>query len=561
MQITNTGKFTVKISAITTSAPNISVAVPAMPYYLNTGTSLTINLSFAPTTAGAVSGSVTVISNAVNSPALLSVTGTGVLPVTTLPLAISTTSLPQGTAQSAYTATLTATGGQAPYMWSLASGMLPPGLTLQPAGSISGTPTTAGSFTFSVSARDAVGASVVKPLSISVVAAATTPVAYGNVGDPYEGATPPAATLISTCQTLAPTASYRLSRALAALTSANVCLQLTGPNTTIDLNGYKITGRITAPATNINGAHIFNGTIECAQFSDTGDNGCVWLYGDNRTATNQVRLHHLSVRNTAPCSRAIHIEWDAPGAYTGTYLLRLSNLNMNAASGPTCSRSFNVSIIGSDYVTAEFDHNDVTCPADSGACQGVVFYGTNNNRAHHNRIELLQNTTAETARGILCDKSDYCEIDENLVIANNNRAFRVRDSQHARIHDNVVQQITCCGASAVHLGDPDAGTNDLDAIIENNAFEVRDGLVLTIRSAFNAWFRNNTISCVGCSGSSNLARVRSGLSTSINLENNPSVTALPSPQIMVESGAAVAVCESGQAAGSGAITTSASCTN
>jgi hypothetical protein len=58
------------------------------------------------------------------------------------PLSIVTTSLPSGQVGTAYSATLAASGGTTPYTWSLTSGTLPAGLTLNAAtGAISGTPT------------------------------------------------------------------------------------------------------------------------------------------------------------------------------------------------------------------------------------------------------------------------------------------------------------------------------------------------------------------------------------------------------------------------------------
>lgn len=61
-----------------------------------------------------------------------------------VPLQITTTSLPNGQAGTAYSAKLTATGGTTPYSWSLTSGTLPAGLTLSATtGAITGTPTTA----------------------------------------------------------------------------------------------------------------------------------------------------------------------------------------------------------------------------------------------------------------------------------------------------------------------------------------------------------------------------------------------------------------------------------
>ena len=68
------------------------------------------------------------------------------------PLSITTTSLPNGAYNTAYSATISATGGVAPYTFSLdaASSPLPAGLALTTSnnqGVISGTPTTAGTFT------------------------------------------------------------------------------------------------------------------------------------------------------------------------------------------------------------------------------------------------------------------------------------------------------------------------------------------------------------------------------------------------------------------------------
>jgi hypothetical protein len=72
------------------------------------------------------------------------------------PLVITTASLPGAKYGVAYTQTLTASGGITPYVWSLASssGPLPIGLTLSPAGVLSGTPTAIGTFSFTVQVAD-----------------------------------------------------------------------------------------------------------------------------------------------------------------------------------------------------------------------------------------------------------------------------------------------------------------------------------------------------------------------------------------------------------------------
>lgn len=62
--------------------------------------------------------------------------------------------LPGATRESWYSTSLTARGGRAPYTWSRISGSLPPGLSLSSRGTISGTPTSTGTYTFTVRITD-----------------------------------------------------------------------------------------------------------------------------------------------------------------------------------------------------------------------------------------------------------------------------------------------------------------------------------------------------------------------------------------------------------------------
>jgi hypothetical protein len=64
---------------------------------------------------------------------------------------------------------LFASGGVQPYTWSVVAGALPPGLELpRRENTISGTPTTAGTFTFTVRVTDDLGAFSDKELSITI---------------------------------------------------------------------------------------------------------------------------------------------------------------------------------------------------------------------------------------------------------------------------------------------------------------------------------------------------------------------------------------------------------
>ena len=104
------------------------------------------------------------------------------------PLRITTRSFPDGTVGVPYAATVGANGGSAPYMWSIPAGTLPPGLTIG-GGLISGTPTAAGSFPFTVQVTDAGGAMATADLSIMIdappLAVATSSLPSGTVGAAY----------------------------------------------------------------------------------------------------------------------------------------------------------------------------------------------------------------------------------------------------------------------------------------------------------------------------------------------------------------------------------------
>jgi hypothetical protein len=107
-------------------------------------------------------GAVTLDTNNVNTCGVIS------CPIIT----VNPATLPNGAVGTAYNQTLSASGGTAPYVFSISSGALPGGLLLNPAtGAIIGTPTTAGTFTFTATATDASGCAGSRLYTISMSSA------------------------------------------------------------------------------------------------------------------------------------------------------------------------------------------------------------------------------------------------------------------------------------------------------------------------------------------------------------------------------------------------------
>lgn len=87
---------------------------------------------------------------------------------TATPPAIAADALPAGELGSAYNHALSASGGSSPYSWTVDSGNLAPGLTLDNNGVIQGTPTAAGTSQFTVRVTGDNGVSSTASLSLTV---------------------------------------------------------------------------------------------------------------------------------------------------------------------------------------------------------------------------------------------------------------------------------------------------------------------------------------------------------------------------------------------------------
>jgi hypothetical protein len=105
------------------------------------------------------------------------------------PISVTPLALPEGYVSSAYTVTLTAKGGTSPYTWALATGSVAPvGLKLSTTGILSGTPSVAKAYSFSVKVTDSAKKTNTVTLSLVVGAALTinsSALPEATVGTPY----------------------------------------------------------------------------------------------------------------------------------------------------------------------------------------------------------------------------------------------------------------------------------------------------------------------------------------------------------------------------------------
>lgn len=88
------------------------------------------------------------------------------------PLDFGPDTLTNGNVGIGYTRQFTASGGVSPYRFAITAGALPPGLTLGATGSLFGTPTTAGTYSFSVAVTDAVPQTATRQYTVTIAAPA-----------------------------------------------------------------------------------------------------------------------------------------------------------------------------------------------------------------------------------------------------------------------------------------------------------------------------------------------------------------------------------------------------
>jgi hypothetical protein len=194
---------TVVITAVSSSGSGFFEPGTSFPNHLTAtvnGGGVTVNsITYASPTSIALH--LTVAGNAFNGSRTITVTNpdgqsatsaAGILTVNAncLPITVAPATLPVGHNGVAYMQTFNSTGGTSPYQYSVTFGALPGGLTLSSAGQLSGLPSAAGTFNFTVTSTDSFGCTgniscAVQILSCPPIAVSPSRLPGGIAATPY----------------------------------------------------------------------------------------------------------------------------------------------------------------------------------------------------------------------------------------------------------------------------------------------------------------------------------------------------------------------------------------
>jgi hypothetical protein len=182
------------LSITTTSLPSPSIGVPystavtaagGTPPYSWTVSAGSLPPGLSLSSSGAITGTAsaqgtyrfTVQATDGSTPTPLTATAALTLSVSVPPLVVTTTAIPNAMLGASYGASLAASGGTAPYTWSIIGGSFPAGLTLSSTGAITGTPSAQGSSTFTVQVVDSTSPTL---MAHTVLSIAVFPTAAGT---------------------------------------------------------------------------------------------------------------------------------------------------------------------------------------------------------------------------------------------------------------------------------------------------------------------------------------------------------------------------------------------
>ncbi len=293
-----------------------------------------------------------------------------------VPVSVATPAAQAGTVNTATSLQMSATGGTSPYTWT-ATG-LPTGLSIDPStGKIAGTPTTAGPYSVTVTAKDALGATGTTSFSWSINAS-VTPVSVTDPGS-RTGTVGTATTLDVTASGGTAPYTWTATGLPAGLTITSSTGKITGTPTTAGSSSVTVTATDAAGATGttsftwtINpaavcaGQKVLNPDFESGQASWTATTGVIGQHGTRqpaRTGTWAAWLAGNGVASTETLSQSVTIPAGCT-TYTLSFWLHVDtaettvfsrNDRLTVTLGSSTTAVYSNLNRGSGYVQRKFD--------------------------------------------------------------------------------------------------------------------------------------------------------------------------------------------------------------
>ncbi|MFN8587718.1 MAG: putative Ig domain-containing protein [Candidatus Eisenbacteria bacterium] len=348
-------------------AYQVDFSILGLPCGITTGGTLfEVHVQAAgPDGDGTIGVSAVKVRDCDNGPVPVLAGAQGVVHVHLAPLTLGPTTLPNGVAGVAYSQTLTASGGTAPYTFTLLAGALPDGLELGAGGELGGTPTQTGTFGFTVGVTDAAGVPGTRVYTLAVtcgpITVAPTSLPFAQVGVPY-------AQMLTATSALTPVTWSVTSGALpAGLTLHPLTGMLAGTPTAAGFASFTATA--TDPA------------------------GCTGSESYGLSVFVDPAASNVAARTTGLCLSSVHPTVTVPFAYTRgefanarsvqvTFALEAPVLELATPGSPAASihagawlltygnRTFSVTDNGGGSYTVQYGLTGAPCGPDSS---GTVF--------------------------------------------------------------------------------------------------------------------------------------------------------------------------------------------